>query len=538
MSSPKDRIPVPGSERAPLPGARAVGAANPDESIQVTVLLRPRAAKDAPNIELLASRMPQERQHMTREDLGKNRGADPQDIAKIEAFAHDHRLAVVEANPAERRVVLSGTVASFNQAFDVDLQRFEHPQGSYRGRTGPVHIPADIADIVQGVFGLDNRPQAKAHFQRTRRPRGLGARTAGTSFTPTQIADLYNFPSGDGTGQCIALIELGGGYRPRDLKTYFDQLGLPHPTVRAVSVDGGHNHPGSDADGEVMLDIEVAAGVAPKSKVIVYFAPNTDQGFLDAIIKAVHDKQHNPSVISISWGGPESAWTTQALQAFDQAFQDAAAVGVTVCCAAGDNGSTDGVNDGLQHVDFPASSPFALACGGTSLQASGKTISSETVWDDAPTSATGGGISDFFPLPGWQSGTNVPSSANPDHHKGRGLPDIAGDADPNTGYAVIVDGQQEVIGGTSAVAPLWAGLIARINQQLGNTLGYLNPLLYGPLSQSGALHDITQGNNGTYTAGIGWDPCTGWGTPDGTRLLSALTPKAAAKAAGKGSKVA
>ncbi len=163
MSSPKDRIPVPGSERAPLPGARAVGAANPDESIQVTVLLRPRASKDAPNIELLASRMPQERQHMTREDLGKNRGADPQDIAKIEAFAHDHRLAVVEANPAERRVVLSGTVASFNQAFDVDLQRFEHPQGSYRGRTGPVHIPADIADIVQGVFGLDNRPQAKTH---------------------------------------------------------------------------------------------------------------------------------------------------------------------------------------------------------------------------------------------------------------------------------------------------------------------------------------------------------------------------------------
>jgi kumamolisin len=157
-----------------------------------------------------------------------------------------------------------------------------------------------------------------------------------------------------------------------------------------MSVDGGHNHPGSDADGEVMLDIEVAGASAPKSKVVVYFAPNTDQGLLDAIIKAVHDKHHNPSVISISWGGPESAWTTQALQAFDQAFQDAAAIGVTVCCAAGDNGSADGVSDGLQHVDFPASSPFALACGGTSLEASGKTISSEPVWDDAPDSATGG----------------------------------------------------------------------------------------------------------------------------------------------------
>src|SRR5438445_11524953 len=539
MSSPKDRIPLRGSVRAPLPGAHAVGAANPDEPIEVTVLLRPRASKESLNIEQMAARLPQDRQHLTREKLAETRGADPQDISKIEAFADEHHLSVVEANPAERRVVLSGTVANFSRAFDVELKRYEHPQGSYRGRTGPVHIPAEIAEIVQGVFGLDNRPQAKTHFQRPRQQRGLGARAAGTSYTPPQIADLYNFPPGlDGSGECIAWIELGGGYRRRDLTTYFDNLNLPHPHVTAVSVDGGHNHPGTDDDGEVMLDIEVAAGVAPKTKIVVYFAPNNDRGFLDAVIKATHDTRHKPSVISISWGGAESGWTAQAMQAFDQAFQDAAALGVTVCCAAGDNGSTDGVTDGLQHVDFPASSPFALACGGTSLQASGKTISSETVWDDAPTSATGGGISDFFPLPSWQSVTNVPSSANPDHHKGRGLPDIAGDADPNTGYAVIVDGQQEVIGGTSAVAPLWAGLIARINQQLGNTLGYLNPLLYGPLSQSGALHDITQGNNGTYTAGIGWDPCTGWGTPDGTRLLPPLTPKAAAKAAGKGSKVA
>lgn len=221
---------------------------------------------------------------------------------------------------------------------------------------------------------------------------------------------------------------------------------------------------------------------------------------------------------------------------FDQAFQDAAALGVTVCCAAGDNGSTDGVTDGLQHVDFPASSPFALACGGTRLLGSGNTISAETVWNDGPNSATGGGISDFFALPSWQTTVNVPVSANPDHHKGRGVPDIAGDADPNTGYSVLVDGQEEVIGGTSAVAPLWAGLIARINQKLGQVVGYLNPLLYGQLSQS--LHDITQGNNGTYEAASGWDPCTGWGTPDGSKLLTAMTPKAAAKAAGKGQKVA
>jgi kumamolisin len=536
MSSPKDRISLRGSVRAPLPGAHAVGAANPDQPIEVTVLLRPRTAKQSLKLEELGARPPRERKHLTREELGSNSGAAPQDIASIEAFAHDYQLAVVEANAAERRVVLSGTVANFSKAFDVELKRYEHPGGSYRGRTGSVHLPTDIADIVQGVFGLDDRPQAKAHFQKRNRT-GVRALTPDTSFTPTQLANLYSFPpDADGSGQCIALIELGGGYQTRDLNAYFDKLSVPHPTVSAVSVDGGHNSPGGDADGEVMLDIEVAGALAPKSKVVVYFAPNTDRGFLDAILKAVHDTRHKPSVISISWGGPESQWTEQAMQAFDQTFQDAGAIGVTVCCAAGDNGSTDGVTDGLQHVDFPASSPFALACGGTHLQASGNKISSETVWNDGPNSASGGGISDFFDPPIWQKDANVPPSNNPGGRKGRGVPDVAGDADPNTGYSVIVDGQEQVIGGTSAVAPLWAGLIARINQDLGASVGYLNPLLYAQLSSD--LHDITQGDNGVYIAARGWDPCTGWGSPDGGKLLSSIGSKPAARAAGKGQKVA
>jgi kumamolisin len=537
MSDPKDRIPLRGSVRAPLPGARAVGAANPDESITVTVMLRPRSSTQPSNLEEMGARSPRERQHMTREQLEAASGADPQEIASIEAFAHQHQLSVADASAAERRVVLSGTVANFSKAFDVELKRYEHTGGSYRGRTCSVHLPTEIANIVQGVFGLDDRPQAKAHFQRRKRAVGIRALTPSTSFTPTQLAELYSFPpDADGTGQCIALIELGGGYQSRDLKTYFNKLNLPHPKVSAVSVDGGHNQPGSDADGEVMLDIEVAGGLAPMSKVVVYFAPNTDQGFLDAIVTAVHDNRHKPSVISISWGGPESQWTDQALQAYDQAFQDAAALGVTVCCAAGDNGSTDGVGDGLQHVDFPASSPFALACGGTRLQGSGSTISSETVWNDGPNSASGGGISDFFDLPSWQTGAKVPPSKNPGGRIGRGVPDVAGDADPETGYFVIVDGQEEVIGGTSAVAPLWAGLIARFNQKLGASVGYLNPLLYSQLRSD--LHDITQGDIGAYIAAKGWDPCTGWGSPDGGKLLTDIGPKPAAKATGKGQRVA
>lgn len=536
MPTPKEHIPLRGSERAFLPGSRAVGPANPDERLEVTVLLRPPAETKEFSAADLGTRLPQERQHLTRDQFEATHGASEEDVAKIEAFAHEHRLAVVQVDPARRTVVLSGTVASFCAAFDVELLRYEHPEGAYRGRTGPVHIPAELADTVVGVLGLDNRPQARAHFRTRGSAATVRGLAAGTSYNPTQIASLYNFPSNaDGKGQCIALIELDGGYRPRDIKTYFKQINLPVPRVTAVSVDGGQNHPTGNPDGpdgEVMLDIEVAGGVAPGASIVVYFAPNTDRGFLDAITTAIHDKRRNPSVISISWGNPEANWTAQALQAFDQAFQDAAAVGVTVCCAAGDNGSTDGLTDGLQHADFPASSPHVLACGGTRLESSGNQITAETVWNEGPgNGASGGGVSDVFPIPPWETGAGVPPTANPSHFKGRGLPDVAGDADPATGYSVIVDGQAGVIGGTSAVAPLWAGLIARVNQLLGQPVGYLTPLLYTKFANTGALHDITKGDIGAYQAGPGWDACTGWGTPDGTQLAAALSGKPAAKAA-------
>jgi kumamolisin len=223
----------------------------------------------------------------------------------------------------------------------------------------------------------------------------------------------------------------------------------------------------------------------------------------------------------MSWGGPEDSYTGQALTSYDQALQDAKALGVTVCVASGDNGSSDGDTDGKAHVDFPASSPNVLACGGTSLQASNGVITSETVWNDgASGGATGGGVSETFPLPSYQANANVPVSVNSSQFAGRGVPDVAGDADPNTGYNVVVDGDSGVVGGTSAVAPLWAGLIARMNQARGSNAGFLNPLIY-PL-QATAFNDITQGNNGAYSAGPGWDACTGLGSPIGTALLQAL----------------
>ena len=527
MPTSHSRIIIRGSERAALPQAHIAHALPPDEQLEVTLRLRPKTPLAAlPNPSALADVPPAQRTYLTREELEHQMGTDPADVQQVVAFAQAHHLAVVHADAGRCSVLLAGSAAHFNQAFGTELHQYSYPEGTYRGRTGPLTVPAALGDIVQGVFGLDNRPAAEAHF-RVRPSPGAGAITAravSQSFTPPQLAGLYDFPAGlDGTGQTIAIIELGGGFKPADLKAYFTGLKLPVPAVRVVSVNGGRNQPtnANSADGEVLLDIEVAAAVAPKARIVVYFAPNTSQGFLNAITAAIHDKTNKPTIISISWGGPESTWTTQALDQFDQAFQTAALLGITVCCAAGDNGSADGVADGQPHADFPASSPFALACGGTKLTANGAAISSEVVWNEGPNSATGGGFSAHFPVPAYQRTLKFPTP--PAGTKpGRGLPDVAGDADPATGYEVRVDGQNLVIGGTSAVAPLWAGLLALLNQKLPKPVGFLNPLLYGSLAGQGVTRDITSGTNGAFAAGPGWDACTGWGSPVGSKLLAAL----------------
>jgi len=537
MSTPKKPLPLTGSERAPLEGARVIGPANPNEQVDVTIRLRSRAGKK-PIVTADAFTKPiQKRTILSRKDFEQHHGADPDSIAKVEAFAREHKLTVKEKSAARRTVILSGPVSAMNQAFGVELKEYQHPNGRYRGRTGAIHIPTELQDVIEGVFGLDNRPQAKPHFRRRRERAGARAQAVNLSYTPPQVAAFYDYPTGvDGTGECIAIIELGGGYTTTDLSNYWNQLNLSKtPTVSAVSVGNGSNNPTGDPsgpDGEVMLDIEVSGSIAPGASIVVYFADNTDAGFLNAITTAVHDSTNNPSVVSISWGGPESSWTPQAMTSMDEAFQAAAAMGVTVCVAAGDDGSTDGVNDKLNHVDFPASSPNVLACGGTTLVASGNSITSETTWNELANNegATGGGISDVFALPTWQNGAGVPPSANPNHNVGRGVPDVSGDADPTTGYVTLVDGQSGVIGGTSAVAPLWAGLIALINESIGKPAGLINPLLYQNASTAGDFNDITTGNNGAYSAGPGWDACTGLGSPIGAQVAAALGAPAQAQA--------
>ncbi len=509
MSNPR-KVALKGSERVPLPGARAIGPTDPHQLIEISVILRHRQP---------LTTVKSSGKFMSHSEFASQFGADPKHVDMVRKFAEEHNLQMLERGDEvlRRTVTLAGTASKMEKAFGIELIDYDHPDGNYRGRTGAIQLSEEIAPIVQGVFGFDDRPVAKPHFRYRSANSNFGARDSNTAYTPVQVAQLYEFPQDvNGSGQTIGLIELGGGYRPADIQEYFQSLGLQQPTVTMSSVDQAKNRPttANSADGEVMLDIEVAGAVAPGAAIVVYFAPNTSRGFQDALSMAVHDQLRGPRVISISWGGPESTWTQQSMQNFDEVAQEAGLLGITVTVAAGDNGSSDGVSDGQNHVDFPASSPHVLACGGTSLQSAKGSITNETVWNDgAQGGATGGGYSSFFARPSWQS--KDVQQAN------RGVPDVAGDADPETGYKVQVDGKQLVVGGTSAVAPLWAGLITLFNQKLQSRSGFINPQLYS-VDESTCFREITSGNNGAYSAGPGWNPTTGLGSPEGISLLQAL----------------
>lgn len=471
--------PLPGSEKNIPENTIAIGLPDPNKQIEITVILR------------------------SWPDDGNS---------SIRNFAQDNDLKVVRIDPDSYSVTLSGSIEALTKAFGVELVNYASPRGTYIGYSGQVTLPGRLADNVLGVFGLDNRPLAYPYFFRLKNLPHI-------TYTPNQMASLYDFDSSlDGRGQCIAIIELGGGYREEDIARYFDWLKMSPPEIKVISVDGADTQPGKDDDAEVVLDIDTAGAVVPGSRLVLYFAPNSERGFIDSVNAAIHDKDNKPSVLSISWGAAEDEWSREAIFSATRAFQMAAESNITVLCASGDNGSSDRENDSLAHVDFPASCPYVTGVGGTSFSPI-----DETVWNNGKAGgATGGGISDLFPLPNWQFNASVRPSANLGFHIGRGVPDVAANSDPRTGYVLIYHGEPVVFGGTSFAAPLWAGLIAQINQGSKRPVGYLNPLLYTKLANSKALNDITSGDNGDYQATPGWDACTGLGTPNGLELLRAF----------------
>ncbi|HEY0396309.1 MAG TPA: S53 family peptidase [Candidatus Elarobacter sp.] len=509
-------VPVPGSERSPVAGAVPVGPASPADTVNVTVVLHPKAslpeAPDRPPAPLPADGVAAH--HDTYADAY---GAHDDAILAVTDYARSQGLDVTNVDAKRRVVQLSGPVAAAERAFGVTLNEFERDSSRFRGRDGAVLLPPDIASQVEAVLGLDSRPVA--------RPRVAPRAAPATSYFPNQLARLYAFPSGDGAGQTIALIELGGNYDEGDLRRYFSEAGTPMPNVRRVAVSPGKPVPygaDPDSDGEVMLDVEVVGAIAPGARIVVYFAENSDAAFYDAVSRAVHDPA--TTAVSISWGGAEVFWSSQTMNAWETLAQSAAALHVNVFAASGDHGSPDqslpGV-DGHRHVDFPASAPHIIACGGTNIQTSGTHITNETVWNNHNGWATGGGASAHFTVPSWQNGLSAEGGVRLTK---RGVPDVSGDADPNSGIKVRTNHQDGVSGGTSAVAPLWAALTALLAQHLHGKPPFLAPVLY---HNAAALKDIIAGENGAFgVAGFhaqhGWDACTGLGSPIGGKLLGAL----------------
>ena len=561
-------VAIPDSHRDPLPGARRTADVPPDEEIRLSIVVRRKAGGTGKALQAAAG--PPGPGDERRGRLAEAAGADEADLERVERYVTDAGMRVESADAATRTVMVRATAAQASAAFGVSLGRYETGGLAYRGREGAVHLPAGLAGVVQAVLGLDNRPQARTHLK----PGGalrdgelpdpaaepasllpaLQAPAAAAiprpdpqPMWPMQVAKLYSFPTGgDGSGETIAIVELGGGFTADELAAYFLRAGVPAPQVEAVGVGGDASNPGVDtvADTEVLLDIEVAGAVAPGARIAVYFGDTSDRGFYDALLSAVHDSQRSPSVVSISWGGPEDGWTGQARDAIDGVLVDAAALGITVLAAAGDHGAGDAFGDGKAHVDFPASSPHIIGCGGTTLYLDGGQPA-EVAWNDGDGWATGGGISDVYDPPPWQD-VMLPASLSPTGLPGRGVPDVAGNADNASGYVILADGSWQTVGGTSAVAPLYAGLMALVSQALGHPAGPLLPALYAIPSGAAALRDTTAGDNSVpasqfgpatagYQAAPGWDACTGLGSIDGSALLQQLqpaTPAPAAPAAG------
>lgn len=532
--------PLPGSKRTLLANSRPAGPVDPSEIVSLTV--RVRSAEDpqalANKAYELANTPIAERKYLTHEELEKQYGARREDLDAIEHFAHEHDVAVVHRSASERSIVLRGKLGNLLAAFPANVQIYHHAMGSYRGRRGEISVPQSLSGIVTGVFGFDTRPKYRApHRHKSASQSGPGG---SNGVAATEFATRYNFPKThngtmlDGAGQTIAIIELGGGLRSRDLKTFFKEIGVPAPKVSSISVDRAGNSPSTpnSDDGEVMLDLEVAGAVAPGAHLAVYFAPNVgDKGFLDAISAAIHDSQRKPSVISISWGGPEVSSDKQAVDAYHELFAAAATLGITVCAASGDHGTADqDANhwDGQIHVDHPACDDLVLGCGGTQIESNHDVVWNEGTPFDVNVRggggwATGGGISQVFAVPPYQSHAKLPVSIDTGR-PGRGVPDIAMSA---TNYFTRVDASEGASGGTSAVAPLMAGLVARLNQAKKKNVGFLNPFLYANVSK-GVVRSVGSGTNAIfntvhgYKAGPGWDACTGLGTPDGTAILNTL----------------
>ena len=466
---------------------------------------------------------------ISREEFAARHAADAGDLARAAGYADERGLRVVASSRVARTVVVEGEKAAVERAFAPAVGR------------APGAPPAELEGVVAAVIGLRPHSPARPHL-----PVGATPSASAPRFTCPEIAALYDFPRADGAGQAIAVVCLGGGFHRSDLDAFAASIGLAAPEVAEVGVAGGANDPASieelkgllryldDQEGpppsdaalfsfETTMDVELAVGFAPGARVAAYFAPSNDeQGFYQALAAAVFDSENRPSVITLSWGWPEADWQDESariLPVVEELLSEAGALGITFCASSGDSGA--GGPGEQAWVQYPASSPYALSCGGTAIEVADGEIVAETAWRQRVGEeiySSGGGVSAIFERPAFQDGI-----ALLDDNGRRGVPDVSGIADRGAGVAVVVGGEVVAGGGTSAVAPLWAALAARVDQALGCPLGHADPCLYAAARRDpGCFRDVTIGGNREYRASGGWDAVTGLGSPHGERLVAAL----------------
>jgi kumamolisin len=500
------------------------GPTEPGKPLSVTVQLKSRSS-DAEMDRILKDISLGKRGNMSDQEFNDKFGASKESLEEVRKFAQSYGLKVDEADLRSGRVVLTGTAEQFSEAFRTQLNEFKVNGAQTRERSGAVFVPKTMAKGIEGVFGLDDRPQARPHIgEPAPDPKQGDKAQARSSYRADEVAAAYNFPKGTtGKGQSAAIVELGGGLDMENESAYYKQNGLKVPEINVVKLHGAETTTGRNvrADQEVSLDSQIIGTVAPDSRQTIIFAKNNEQGFIDAIARGTFpeksEKDHQ--AMSISWGQPAESMSEQGKRGMDLVLKKAALKGISVFVAAGDDGAADGVRDGKYHVDFPASNPYVTGVGGTILQIKNGKIDSEVSWNDAR-GVTGGGIS-ADESPDYQKDVKLPSGAL----SGRGVPDLAGNASYNTGYKIRSRGSDMVSGGTSAVAPLYAALALRLNEGLGDgkTVGFMNPFLYqqGLSGKADFFNDVIKGNNNGYDAARGWDPVTGWGSVDGEKLLKA-----------------
>jgi kumamolisin len=538
---PKGYKLLEGSQRPPMPKATILEPVQVNEPVMITFIVRSRhndAERDGYNG--IHKNFGHARKTVNHEEFESLYGARQAELDQVVDFARSHQLEIMSASLSRRSVVVSGTAEQINKALAVQLQYYGSPSiKKYRGFDGPVHLPSSLSGIVEAVIGLDNRPTSAQHF---------AADPINTvALTPQAVAARYNFPPGTGIGQTIGIYEMATtavpsrGYTLADLTSTMNGFGggLTVPTPRDVSIDGQSNS--GISDNETMLDISVASTIANGASIAVYFTPNTGQHIIHALQTMIHPFAGFPvpTVISISYGWGtdlyEIVFSADDYTQMGKLFRDASTLGITVLASTGDFGANF-KDPARAYTAYPASDQSVLACGGTTIGNFNTMTNTfeEYVWNDA-TGATGGGVSDRFAVPDYQTGAGIPVQMNTGK-AGRGIPDVSGNASRNSGYNLVIGGVSiGAVGGTSAVAPLYAGLIAIINSDIiaAGALypaGFLNPLLYQKANT--ICRDITGAPGPTnnafggagYVAGNGWDACTGLGSIHGNALLKAIRP--------------